>query len=112
MSKSKHRRMHQCVCAVCQQHPYSQTAQQHKAINRVLTTLHEKNRRHFVGLLAMQWGTRKIALLSHITGLSRTTIHRGKREVEHPGPKGTPRIRESGAGRIAVEKNNPAFLRH
>ena len=110
MSKSKHGRIHQCVCTTCQQHPYSQIAQQHKAINRVLLTLNEKNRRHFVGLLAMQWGARQIALLSHITGLSRTTVHRGKREVEHPGPKGNSRIRESGAGRISVEKNNPAFL--
>ena len=110
MSKSKHRRIHQCVCATCQQHPHSQIAQQHKAINRVLVTLNEKNRRHFVGLLALQWGARHIALLSHITGLSRTTVHRGKREVEHPGPKGKPHIRASGAGRISVEKNNPAFL--
>ena len=110
MFKSKRRRIHQCVCPTCQQHPHSQMAQQHKAINRVLVTLNEKNRRHFVGLLAIQWGARKIALLSHITGLSRTTIHRGKREVEHPGLKGKPRIRASGAGRISVEKNNLAFL--
>ncbi len=108
MPKSKHRRIHRCDCSLCQQHRYSQSAQQHKAINRVLTTLNEKNRRHFVGLLAMQGDT--ISLLSRITGLSRTTIHRGKREVEHPGLKGKPRIRESGAGRISVEKNNPAFL--
>jgi len=110
MSKSKHGRIHQCVCTTCQEHPYSQIAQQHKAINRVLLTLNEKNRRHFVGLLAMQWGAGQIALLAHITGLSRTTVHRGKREVEHPGPKGNSRMRASGAGRISVEKNNPAFL--
>jgi hypothetical protein len=110
MSGSTQRRIHQCICSTCQQHPHGQIAQQHQAINRVLATLNEKNRRHFVGLLAIQWGRRKIALLSQITGLSRTTIHRGKREVEHPGLKGKPRIRASGAGRIAVEKNNPPFL--
>lgn len=71
-------------------------------------TLNEKNRRQFVGLLALEWGARKIALLSLITGLSRTTIHRGKREVEHPGRQGKPYIRAAGAGRIPVEKNNPA----
>lgn len=109
MSKSKRRHIHHCGCTVCQQHPYGQTAQQHKAINWVLVTLNEKNRRHFVGLLALQWGARSIALLSYITGLSRTTIHRGKREVEHPGSKGKPRIRESGAGRLAVEKNNLGY---
>jgi hypothetical protein len=86
-------------------------AHQHTAINRVLTTLNEKNRRYFVGLLALQWGTRSISLLAGITGLSRTTIHRGKREIEHPGSKAKPHIREPGAGRLSVEKNNRAFLR-
>jgi hypothetical protein len=109
MSKPKSRRTHQCICAACQEHPHSQIAQQHRAINRVLATLNEKNRRHFVGLLALEWGARKIALLSQITGLSRTTIHRGKREVAHPGHSAKPQIRQVGAGRIAVEKNNPAF---
>jgi hypothetical protein len=108
MAKSKPRRIHRCGCVACQQHPYSQVAQQHQAINRVLVTLNEKNRRHFVGLLAIQWGTCQIALLSRITGLSRTTIHRGKREVERPGSKSKRRIRESGAGRHAVEKNSRA----
>ncbi len=111
MSKSTHRRLHQCSCPICQQHPHGQIAQQHRAINRVLLTLNEKNRRHFGGLLAIEWGPRKITLLAQITGLSRTTIHRGKREVEHPGRTGKPHIRAAGAGRIAVKKNNPAFLR-
>lgn len=111
MPESKHRPIHQCVCPTCQHHPHGQIARQHKAINRVLVTLNEKNRRHFVGLLALEWGPRHIALLSQITGLSRTTIHQGKREVEHPGSKAQPPIREPGAGRRAVEKNNRAFWR-
>jgi len=109
MSRSNLRRIHQCGCLNCQKHPQGQTAQQHKAVNRVLVTLNEKNRRHFVGLLAIEWGPRKIALLSQLTGLSRTTIHRGKREVERPGHRAKPPIRVAGAGRIAVEKNNRAF---
>jgi hypothetical protein len=110
MSKLKSRRIHQCICATCQAHRHSQSALQHQAINRVLATLNEKNRRHFVGLLAIEWGTRKIALLSQITGLSRTTIHRGKREVAHPGHHAQPPIRKVGAGRHAVEKKNPPSL--
>jgi hypothetical protein len=106
MAKPKRRLIHRCGCVACQRHPHSQVAQQHQAINRVLLTLNEKNRRHFVGLLAIQWGTRQIDLLSRITGLSRTTIHRGKREVERPGSKGKLRLRESGAGRPSVEKNS------
>ena len=111
MFKSKQRDIHQCGCSVCQHHPYGQLAQQHKAINRVLATLNEKNRRHFVGLLTMQWGAHSISLLSRITGLSRTTIHRAKREIEHPGSKSKASIRRAGAGRRRVEKNNRAFLR-
>lgn len=111
MVKPKLRRIHQCRCPACQEHPHGQIAQQHHAINRVLVTLNEKNRRHFVGLLALEWGERKIALLAQITGLSRTTIHRGKREVAYPGHHSQPPIRQAGAGRIAVEKNNRTFLR-
>ena len=88
MAKPKQRLIHRWRGVVCAQHPYGQVAQQHQAINRVLVTLNEKNRRHFVGLLAIQWGTHQIALLARITGLSRTIIHRGKREVERPGIKG------------------------
>jgi len=108
MAKSKRRLIHRCSCEACEQHPFSRVARQHQAINRVLVTFNEKHRRHFVGLLAIEWGTRQIALLSRVTGLSRTTIHRGKREAEHPGTPGKVPIRKVGAGRWPVEKNNPA----
>ena len=107
MSQSKKRRLHGCACASCRQHPYSRVAQQHKAINRVLLTLDEKNRRRFVGLLAIQWGWRSVSLLSRITGLSRTTIRRGKTEIEHPAATSHGRIRALGGGRWRVEKNTP-----
>ena len=74
-------------------------------------TLDEKNRRRFIGLLAIQQGDRSIALLSRITGLSRNTIYRGKREVEHPSRKRRRRIRTPGAGRPLTEKNSRVFLR-
>ncbi len=108
MSKTKRRRMHRCGCATCHQHPYSAVAQQHKAINRVLATLDEKNRRRFVGLLAIQWGRGSLTQLARITGLSRITIRRGKREVEHL-PKSKGRIRQLGGGCPLVEKNSRAF---
>ncbi len=108
MSKPKRRRIHCCGCAICQQHPYSSVAGQHRAINRILATLDEKNRRRLVGLLALQWGRGSISPLSRITGLSRMTIRHGKHEVEHP-PKSTGRIREPGAGRPRVEKNSRVF---
>jgi hypothetical protein len=74
-----------------------------------VATLDEKNRRRFVGLLAIQQGDRSIAPLARITGLSRNTIARGKREIEHPSRKRRRRIREPGAGRPLTEKNSPIF---
>ncbi len=102
--------MHHCGCRTCRRHPYSAVAQQHRAINRLLAGLDEKNRRRLVGLLVIQWGGRSLALLSRITGLSRHTIRRGKREIEHPATnRSDGRIRAAGGGRPAVEKNSQAF---
>jgi hypothetical protein len=109
--QSRVRRIHYCGCLTCHRHPYGQVAQQHQAVNRVLATLDEKNRRRFVGLLAIQAGSRSIAALSRITGMSRTTIHRGKREIERPTRKRRRRIREPGGGRPLTEKNSPASFK-
>lgn len=96
--------LHNCTCAICKQHPYSHLANEHKAINRVLIGLDEKNKRRFAGVLANQQGN--ILHVSQITGLSRNTIYRGQSEVEHSGRNQISSIRHSGAGRLPVEKNN------
>jgi hypothetical protein len=103
MAKKK-RKLHNCTCATCQRHPHSKIAKEHKAINRVLLGLDERNRRRFIGMLASQRGN--VSELSHITGLSRTTIYRGQREVDHPRRNAASGIRHQGGGRQAVEKNN------
>jgi hypothetical protein len=100
---------HLCTCAVCRDHPYSTTAREHRAINRVLVTLNEKSRRRFVGLLALQWGRGSIEQLSEITGLSRPTIRRGRAEVQKvERASAAQRVRRSGAGRLRVEKSRLA----
>ncbi len=114
MPKSKRRSMHHCSCIACHRHPYGTTAQQHRAINRVMVTLDEKNRRRFAGLLAIQAGpqTRIITLISQVTGLSRTTIYRGQHEIERPTVKRrSRRIRAPGGGRPLTEKNILGSLR-
>jgi hypothetical protein len=108
MGELNRHQLHRCGCADCEQHPYSHLSEQHRAINRVLASLDERNRRRFVGLLAIERGRRAIAPLALITGLSRNTIRRGKQEVEHPTPKGKGRIRQPGGGRPPVEKNSQA----
>ena len=102
MSENEHR----CTCTICGEHPYSRAATEHRAINRVLSTLNEKSRRRFVGLLALQWGRGSVERLNEITGLSRPTIRRGRAEVQQVERAGSAdRVRRPGAGRLRVEKS-------
>ena len=106
MKPSRKSNLHKCVCQTCQQHPYSAVAKEHQAINRVVAGLDEKNRRRFVGLLALQWGRGGIAQLIEITGISRNTIRLGRAEVRRADRTTVGRIRRTGAGRPAIEKNS------
>lgn len=106
MSNKLKRRLHCCRCEICKLHPHSKVAKEHKAINRVLIGLDERNKRRFVGVLASQ--SRNILQLSQVTGLSRNTIYRGQSEVEYPSQNPVAGIRRSGAGRLPVEKNSQA----
>ena len=107
MTQSQQQSVHQCQCAQCQQHPRGAEAKDHQAINRLVASLDEKNRRRLVGLLASQQTRGGIEWLHQITGVSRPTIRRGRNEIQR-GER-TPGIRRAGAGRKAVEKNSPCF---
>jgi hypothetical protein len=110
MQNRKNRTLHQCVCEVCQHHPYSGIAQEHRAINRVMLTLNEKNRRRFAGVLAQQWGRGGIQRVIEITGLSRNTICRGYQEAQHRESRADRgRVRHPGGGRLPVEKNSQVW---
>jgi hypothetical protein len=98
-------RVHVCNCQQCQQHPYSRIADEHRAINRVLATLNEKNRRRFAGLLALQQGRGGVEAVIQTTGLSRNTICRGRDELQRNDRR--PGVRQTGAGRPKAEKNIP-----
>ena len=107
MKAKKRHSIHKCTCTTCRQHSHSTIAKEHRAINRVLGILHEKGRRRFVGLLALQWGRGGPAQLSQITGLSRPTIRRGRAEVQKAERVAERvRVRRAGAGRPLVEKNS------
>jgi len=110
MSKPKpRRRLHPCECAACEAHPYGRVARQHQAINRVMVTFDEKGRRRFAGLLALQLGRGGVQLAHAITGLSRVTIRAGREEIRRTDR--TPGVRRAGAGRPALEKNDPSSLK-
>jgi hypothetical protein len=104
MAKKRKRKLHNCICETCQRHPHSKIAKEHKAINRVLLGLDERNRRRFIGMLASQ--RCNVSELSQISGMSRNTIYRGQQEVDHPRRNAASGIRHQGGGRQAVEKNN------
>jgi hypothetical protein len=105
MRQHKTKPLHQCTCQTCRQHPRSDTAQEHRAINRLLATLDEKSRRRFVGLLALTAEHGDIQRLIEITGLCRNTICRGRNEIERVEPRALRgRLRHAGGGRQAVEK--------
>jgi len=108
MKRTNQKSLHECQCALCTKAPRSAEAKEHQAINQVLRLLHEKGRRQFAGLLALQWGWGGVERLSTITGLSRPTIRRGRNEVQRKERQtDRNRVRKRGAGRQLVEKNSP-----
>ena len=110
MKTTKKKSLHQCQCKTCQSAARSAEAKEHQAINQVVSLLHEKGRRQFVGLLALQWGRGRLEHLSVITGLSRPTIRRGREEVQRKECSSERnRVRKRGAGRHLVEKNSLRF---
>ena len=105
MNQYKTRPLHQFACETCQHYPRSETAKEHRAINRLLATLDEKSRRRFAGLLVINAEHGDIQRLIEITGLSRNTICRGRDEIKRIEPRNTRvRVRRAGGGRQAVEK--------
>jgi hypothetical protein len=99
---------HSCPCPACCQGTDPELADYHAAINSVLAGLDERRRRLFTGLLASARGHGGVALLAQVTGLSRTTILRGQRELEDGVPRNPGRVRRPGGGRPRVEKKRPS----
>jgi transposase len=105
------RSLHQCPCPDCRRHPRSKVARSHRDINRLLTTLDERNRRLFVALLARQQGRGGIRGLAQITGLSRNTIRKGLHQLGRTSPRQRfPRLRRKGGGRKKVEEQQPGIV--
>jgi hypothetical protein len=105
MAGPSHRRpVYQCPCSACRQQPRGSVARDHRAINRVLALLDERQRRLFAGLLADRRGHGGVVELAAITGLSRTTIRRGQVELCQGTTLPEGRVRRGGGGRPRAEK--------
>ena len=100
-------RPHQCRCADCRRHPRGRIAREHRLVNRLAWAADERQRRLLLGFLAYQRGRGAISLLARVTGLSRTTILRGQRELLQRAPLPAGRVRRRGAGRKPVEIARP-----
>lgn len=100
--------IHQCQCPRCKQGEPSSTKSLHAHINLFLSTLDERQRRLYAGLESQHLGhggDRQVAL---ITGMTVHTIAQGRSELAQSQPDA--RIRKRGAGRPAVEKQDPSIL--
>jgi len=96
-----------CECEACEVHPRSAEAEEHRKLNRVISGLNEKHARRVAGLLAEREGHGGIALLSRVTGMSRTTIAQGQRELVGTDQVPADRVRRPGGGRKSLEKKGP-----
>ncbi len=112
MTKLNEKPLHLCTCSDCRRHPRSPVAKLHSGINRVVATMDERSRRRLVGLIATQHGWGGVQQMSRITGMSRTTILRGHREIDQTNRSRRKRIRRRGGGRKAVEKNSLGSRTH
>ncbi len=95
-----------CGCAACVEHPRSAEAVEHRKLNRALAGLDEKHARRIVGLLAEKEGHGGISRLSRVTGMSRTTILLGQRELVGKDSVPEGRVRRPGGGRKTLEKKD------
>ena len=74
----------------------------------------EQSRRLWAATEAKSLGRGGISIVSRATGLSRTTIHQGIKnlsESDYPPPKNSGRIRSSGGGRKPITEYDPTVLR-
>jgi len=77
--------------------------------NAVGAQLDERGRRLFAAAEVRTAGRGGLAAVSKITGLARSTINRGKQDIDaQPLPKG--RVRRAGGGRRSVCENDPGLI--
>jgi hypothetical protein len=73
--------------------------------------LNEKALRLWAATEALALGRGGVSLLAQTTGLSRTTIHTGLRELRQPAPAPSAAVRAAGGGRKTVTETDPTLLR-
>ena len=78
---------------------------------KILDTLNESQRRWYVAREAKRIGRRGVTFMSKLTGMSRTTITLGMKELDNHKKLGYEnRVRKPGGGRKRLETKNPSLL--
>lgn len=82
-----------------------------QAYATIAPLFHERLRRLFVAMLAQSWGHGGIASVAAATGMARSTIGRGLRELERIAAEGTAgeHIRRPGGGRKKAVTTDPTL---
>lgn len=104
MADREAKEIHCCCCRGCRSSRDVELLEYHAAINRVMAELDERGRRLFAGVLARQHGRGGVQRVAEITGLSRMTIRRGRRESARAQRESSDRVRRPGGGRNRLEK--------
>ena len=81
--------------------------QRHEAL---LPVLDEQSERRFAAAEAMAAGYGGVSLVARVTGLARSTINRGIKEIEAKCDAGSGRVRKRGGGRKSKAAENPKLL--
>jgi len=87
------------------------TADSNALFLKVLETADENHARWYVAQEAISRGRGGVSELSRLTGFSRNTIAKGIKEIRSKRPLPVDRIRQSGAGRPRIEKQDPELDR-
>lgn len=93
---------YRCKCPECRRRTPNPTKGLHQQMNFLVSTLDERQQRLYVGLESQKLGHGGDRCLALITGLSISTIAKGRRELE--AMEGSEQIRRPGGGRLRAEK--------
>lgn len=78
-----------------------------KNIKETCVSLSERGRRLYLGRLALEYGRGSVTVLSAVSGVSRKTISRGKKDIQNGATHYYgDRDRKPGAGRPTVERRH------
>ncbi len=81
-----------------------------RKFSQIVPYLNERTLRMWAAIEAQELGFGGVAMVARATGLSRTTVAAGVRELTHPGAMAGDRVRKPGAGRRRLTENDPSLI--